>query len=66
MTLSQWSKARAHKDVGASAQTYEVGAHFEALNESVLKAVSDFRYTQVVFNPIFIQVCDRFCNILLL
>ena len=56
MTLSQWSKARAHKDFEASLQTYQVGAHFEALKEPVLKAPSDSRYTHVVFNPIFVQV----------
>ena len=38
MTLSQLSKARAHKDFEASQQAYQVGAHFEALNEPVLKA----------------------------
>ena len=27
-----------------------MGAHFEALNEPVLKAPSDSRYTQVAFN----------------
>ena len=56
MALSQWSKARAHKDFEASPQTYQVGAHFEALNESVPMAPSDYRYTQVVFNLIYVQV----------
>ena len=56
MALSQWSKARAHKDFEASLQTYQVGAHFEALNEPVLKAPSDSRYTQVAFNLISVQV----------
>ena len=36
MTLSQWSKARAHKDFEASLQTYQVGAHFTALTEGIL------------------------------
>ena len=56
MTLSQWSKARAHKDIEASLQTYQVGAHFEALDEGVLVAPLDSRYTQVVFNLISNQV----------
>ena len=59
MTLSQWSKARVHKDIEASLQTYQVGAHFEALNEPVLMAPSDSRYTQVVFNLISVQVCSH-------
>ena len=33
MTLSQLSKARVHKDNEANLQTYQVGAHFEALSE---------------------------------
>ena len=57
MTLSHWSKARAHKYFEASLQTYQVVAHFEALNEPVLKAPSDSRYTQITFNLISIQVC---------
>ena len=57
MALSQWSKARAHKDFEASLQTYQVGAHFEALNEPVLMAPSDSRYTQIAFNLISVQVC---------
>ena len=58
MTLSQWSKARAYKDFEASPQTYQVGAHFEALNEALIKAPSESRYTKVVFNIIFVQVCS--------
>ena len=45
------------RDVGASAQTYEVGAHFEALIEGVLMAPLDSRYTQVGFHLISAQVC---------
>ena len=37
----QWSKTRVHKDIEASLQTYQVGAHFKALNEPVLVASSD-------------------------
>ena len=33
-----------------SVQTYQVGAHFEALNEPVLMAPLDFWYTQVGVN----------------
>ena len=36
-----------------------MGAHFEALNEPVLMAPSDSRYTQVGFNLISVQVCFR-------
>ena len=57
MALSQWSKARAHKDFEASLQTYQVGAHFEALNEPVHMVLSDSRYTQIVFNHLSVQVC---------
>ena len=58
MTLSQWSQPRAHKDFEASLQTYQVGAHFEAPNETVLMAPSDSRYTQVGFNLFSVQVWD--------
>ena len=43
------------RDVGASAKTYEVGAHFEALIEGFLMAALDSRYTQVGFNLIYVQ-----------
>ena len=45
------------RDVGASAQTYEVGAHFEALVEGILMAPLDSSYTQVGFNLTYVQVC---------
>ena len=61
MTLSQWPKARVHDDFAASLQAYQVGAHFKALDEPVLKAPSDPRYTQVAFNLISVQVCAAFC-----
>ena len=48
MTLSQWSKARAHKDFEASLQTYQVGAHFEGLNEPVLMVPYDSRYSRIL------------------
>ena len=38
-------------------ETYQVGAHFEALIEGVLMAPLDPRYTQVGFNLICVQVC---------
>ena len=57
MTLSQRSKARVHKDNEANLQTYQVGAHFEALSEPVLMAPSDSRYTEVGFNLLSVQVC---------
>ena len=53
---------------GASVQTYQVGARFEALIEIVLMAPLDSRYKQVGFNFISIQMwialaltdkCDR-------
>ena len=50
MTLSQWSKARVHKDIEANLQTYQVGAYFEVLSEPILMAPSDSKYTQVGFN----------------
>ena len=34
-----------------------MGARFEALDEGVLMAPLDPRYTQVGFNSIFVQVC---------
>ena len=37
-------------------QTYQVGAHFEALSEPVLMAPSDSRYTEVGFNLFSVQV----------
>ena len=49
---SGWPK----RDVGTIAQTYEVGAHFEALIGGVLMAPLDSRYTQVGFNMISVQV----------
>ena len=36
-----WIKAGPKRDVGARAQTYEVGAHFEAFIEGVLIAPLD-------------------------
>ena len=44
-------------DVDASAQTYEKGAHFEALIGGVQMVALDSRYTQVDFNLISVQVC---------
>ena len=37
---------------------HEVGAHFEALDEGVLLAPLDCRYTQVGFNLVSVQVCN--------
>ena len=34
-------------------------AHFETLNEPVLMAPADSRYTQVVFNLVSVQVCKE-------
>ena len=59
LALDHWDRMiYDHKDFEPSLQTYQVGVHFEALNECVLMAPSDSRYTQVVFNHIFVQVCD--------
>ena len=44
-------------DHGANLKTYQVGAHFEALDEVVLLVPLDPRYTQVGFNLISVQVC---------
>ena len=43
-------------DRNASLQTYQVGAHCEALDEGVLMAPLDSRYTQFGFNFISVQV----------
>ena len=53
-------------DLGASLETYQVGAHFEALDEGVLLVPLDPRCTQVGFNLISVQVCYKkhFLNIL--
>ena len=45
------------KDIDASLQTYQVEARFEALDEDVLMAPLDPRYTQVGFNSISVHVC---------
>ena len=42
---------------GSSLETFQVGAHFEALDEGVLLVLLDSRYTQVGFNLISVQVC---------
>ena len=44
-------------DVGANLQTYQVRAHFEALDEGILLVPLDPRYTQVGFNLISVQLC---------
>ena len=62
MTLSQRSKARVHKDFVANPQTYQVGAHFKALNELVLMAALDSKFIQVGFNLISVQVCILCCT----
>ena len=43
-------------DFGANLETYQVGARFEALDDGVLVAPLDSRYTQVGFNPFSVQV----------
>ena len=40
--------------VDANLETYQVGAHLEALDEGVLVAPLDSRYTQVGFDFIFV------------
>ena len=39
-----------------SSKTYQVGAHFEALDEGDLVAHLDSMYTQVVFGLVSVQV----------
>ena len=46
-------------DLCANLETYQVGAHFEALDEGVLLMLLNPRYTQVGFNLISVQVCDE-------
>ena len=61
--------------VGKSAETYQVGAHFkaldegaqvgahfEALDEGALLLPLDPRYTQLGFNLIFVQVWHYICS----
>ena len=45
-------------DLYASQETYQVGAHFEAL-EGFFMAPLDPRYTQIGFNLVSVQVCAR-------
>ena len=45
------------RDVGAILGTYQVGSHFEALNEGVLLVPYDPKYTKVGFNLVSVQVC---------
>ena len=45
------------RDFDANLETYQVGAHFEALDEDVLPVPLDLRYTQVGFNLVSVQVC---------
>jgi len=52
-----WIQAGPKKgDVGASVQTYEVGANFEAFMKGVLMAPLDSGYTQDGLNLISLQV----------
>ena len=46
------------RDLGANLGTYQVGSHFEALDEGVLLVPLDPRCTQVGFNLIFVHVCN--------
>ena len=41
----------------ANLETYQMGAHFEALDERALLVPLDPRYTQVGFNLLPVQVC---------
>ena len=52
-----------YKDLDASLQTYQVGAHFEALDGGGLMASLNSRYTQVGFNIISVQVWKCFMNL---
>ena len=42
--------------LGANLETYQVGAHFEVLDEGVLLVPIEPKYTQVEFNLVSIQV----------
>ena len=48
---------RAPKDLDLSQEAYKVGAHLEALHDSLLVAHLDPRYTIVGFNLVCVQVC---------
>ena len=54
--IQTWSRGWPQRDLGASLETYQVGAHFEALDEGVLVAPLDPRCTQVVSNLVSVQV----------
>ena len=43
-------------DLGANLETYQVGAHFDALDEGILLVPFDPRCTQVGFNLVSVQV----------
>ena len=43
-------------DLGDNLETYQVGAHFEALDEGALLVPLDPRYTQVGINLVSVQV----------
>ena len=43
-------------DLGANLETYQEGAHFEALDKGRLQMPLDPRYTLVGFNLISVQV----------
>ena len=56
--IQTWSRGWPLRDLVANLEAYQVGVHFEALNEGVLVAPLDSRYTQVGFNLISVQVWD--------
>ena len=45
-------------NVEMSAETYQVGSHFEALNEPILMAVLDLRCLFFSFQPFPFEPCD--------
>ena len=44
------------RDLGANLKTYQVGAHFEALDEGVLLVPLHSKYTQVLRFNLIVQV----------
>ena len=54
---SLWIRSGYDMKVEMSSVTYQVGAHFETLDEGVLLVPLYSRYTQVGFNLISVQVC---------
>ena len=54
------SKKCFETNLDANLETYHVGARSKGLNEDILLATLDSRYTQVGFNLVSVKVCVGF------